>query len=157
LNISLQGRQISVLDAKEKVSAFVQKIDLWKKRVSKANYVHFPTFEELIMNEEEETPEGLQDEIVNHLENLKNISGHYFSNDESSEQDWIRNPFLFNLDAMDDSNMQKNDLIDLKSKALLKQSSQSQTVDEFWFAQLGNKNKVLECIYMYLIFALMFL
>jgi len=38
---------------------------------------------------------------------------------------------------MDDSNMQKDDIIDLK-RALLKQSFQNQTVDEFW-SQLGNK------------------
>ena len=99
---------------------------------------NFPTIEELIMNKEEQTPEGLQDEIVGHLENLKKMCGHYFSNDESGEQDWIRFSFLFNLDTMDDSNMQKDDLIDSK-RALLKQSFQSQTVDEFQFAQLGNK------------------
>jgi len=66
-----------------------------------------PPLKRDVLYEEEETSEGLQDEIVNHLENLKKKFGHYFSNDESSEQDWIRNHFLFNLDAMDDSNMQE--------------------------------------------------
>lgn len=82
------------------------------------------------MNEEEENPDGLQDEIVNHLENLNKNFAQYFSNTKSSNLDWIRNPFLLDLDTMDDSNMQNDDLIDLKSKAVLKQSFRSQTIDQ---------------------------
>jgi hypothetical protein len=47
----------------------------------------------------------------------------YFDQDELKNDQWIRNPFNFNLDSMDDADMQKDDLIDLQSKALLKQDS----------------------------------
>jgi hypothetical protein len=47
-------------------------------------------------------------------------SDDYFVQDELKNDQWIRNPFTFNFDSMDDADMQKDDLIDLQSKALLK-------------------------------------
>jgi hypothetical protein len=35
LNISLQGSEVTVLDANEKTAAFQQKLALWKRRVAK--------------------------------------------------------------------------------------------------------------------------
>ena len=38
---------------------------------------------------------------------------------------------------MDDDDVKKESLIDLKSKAMLKQAFYSQNLDEFWCSQLG--------------------
>jgi hypothetical protein len=43
LNISLQGSEVTVLDANEKIAAFQKKLALWKGRVAKDNYAYFPT------------------------------------------------------------------------------------------------------------------
>jgi hypothetical protein len=61
----------------------------------------------------------------------------YFVQDELKNDQWIRNPFTFNLDSMDDADMQKEDLIDLQNKALLKQGFSNQNLDEFWCSQIA--------------------
>jgi hypothetical protein len=61
----------------------------------------------------------------------------YLVQDELKNDQWIRNPFTFNLDSMDDADMQKNGLIDLQSKASLKQGFSNQNLDEFWCSQIA--------------------
>jgi hypothetical protein len=61
----------------------------------------------------------------------------YFVQDELKNDQWILNPFTFNLDSMDDGDMQKDDLIDLQRKALLKQGFSSQNLDEFWCSKIA--------------------
>jgi hypothetical protein len=61
----------------------------------------------------------------------------YYVQDELKNDQWIRNPFTFNLDSMDDADMQKDDLIDLQSKTLPKQGFVNQNLDEFWCSQIA--------------------
>ena len=61
----------------------------------------------------------------------------YFERDHQQIEQWVRNPFTFDLNSMDDENGQKDSLIDLKSKAMLQQAFYSQNLDEFWCSQLG--------------------
>lgn len=61
----------------------------------------------------------------------------YFEHDHQEIEQWIRNPFTFDLNSMDDDDVKKDSLIDLKSKAMLKQAFYSQNLDEFWCSQLG--------------------
>ena len=60
----------------------------------------------------------------------------YFERDHQQIEQWVRNPFTFDLNSMDDENGQKDSLIDLKSKAMLQQAFYSQNLDEFWCSQL---------------------
>jgi hypothetical protein len=50
LNISLQGSEVTVLDANEKIAAFHQKLALWKRRVAKDNHANFPTLENVVLS-----------------------------------------------------------------------------------------------------------
>jgi hemerythrin-like domain-containing protein len=52
LNISLQGSEVTVLDANEKIAAFQQKLALWKRHVAKENYANFPTLENVVLSGE---------------------------------------------------------------------------------------------------------
>ncbi len=66
---------------------------------------------------------------------------YYYSKDESSEESWIRNPSLLNLDKMNDSNMPNDVLIDLKSKSLPKKSFKSKLSTSFvspnWYSNMN--------------------
>jgi hypothetical protein len=137
LNISLQGSEVTVLDANEKIAAFQP--SLWKRRVAKDNYPNFPNLENVILSGEgvlETVPDWIKGDILSHLETLMHSFDDYFVQDEFKNDQWIRNPFTFNLDSMDDADMQKDDLIDLQSKALLKQGFSNQNLDEFWCSQV---------------------
>lgn len=45
------------------------------------------------------------------------------------------------MSSIDDKDMIKDDLIDLRSKSMLKQAFNSQNLDEFWCSQLGKLYK----------------
>jgi hypothetical protein len=64
----------------------------------------------------ETVTDWIQGDILSHLENLMRSFDDHFVEDELKNDQWIRNPFTFNLDSMDDADMQKDDLIDLQSK-----------------------------------------
>jgi hypothetical protein len=50
LNFSLQGSEVTVLDANEKTAAFQQKLAPWKRRVAKDNYANFPALENMLFS-----------------------------------------------------------------------------------------------------------
>ena len=47
LNLSLQGQQINVVTACEKVKAFKLKLSLWSRRIGNGNLANFPSLDEL--------------------------------------------------------------------------------------------------------------
>jgi hypothetical protein len=123
LNISLQGSEVTVLDVNEKIAVFQQKLALWKRRVATENYANFPNLENVVLSGGgvlETVPDWTQGDILSHLKNLMHSFDEYFIQDELKNDQWILNPFTFNLDSMDDADMQKDDIIDFQSKALLK-------------------------------------
>ncbi|GFT26902.1 protein ZBED8 [Nephila pilipes] len=77
---------------------------------------------------------NLKDEICEHLEVLQVSFEKYFNLDEITKKDelWIRNPFLCDIDCIDDMDLAKDELIDLKTKSLLKMDFDSKTLGEFW-------------------------
>jgi hypothetical protein len=50
LSISLQGSEVTVLDANEKIAAVQQKLAFWNRRVAKDNYANFPTLENVVLS-----------------------------------------------------------------------------------------------------------
>ncbi|GFU28003.1 protein ZBED8 [Nephila pilipes] len=77
---------------------------------------------------------NLKVEICEHLEVLQVSFEKYFNLDEITKKDelWIRNPFLCDIDCIDDMDLAKDELIDLKTKSLLKMDFDSKTLGEFW-------------------------
>jgi hypothetical protein len=131
---------VTVLIANEEIAAFQQTLALWKRRVAKDNCANFPTLENVVFSGEgvlETVPDWIQGDILSHLENLMLSFDDYFVQDELKYDQWIPNPFAFNLDSMNDADMQKVDLIGLQSKALLKQGFSNQNLDEFWCSQIA--------------------
>ncbi|XP_042217593.1 protein ZBED8-like [Homarus americanus] len=47
---------------------------------------------------------------------------------------WIRNPFLADIDCISDEDLAKDDLIDLKTKEMLRNEFNSKSLGEFWCA-----------------------
>jgi hypothetical protein len=103
LNISLQGSEVTVLDTIEKIAAFQQKLAHWKRRVAKDNHANFPTLENVVLSGEgvlDTVSDWIQGHILSRLENLMHSFVDYFVQDELKNDQWIRNPFTFNLDSI---------------------------------------------------------
>lgn len=50
-------------------------------------------------------------------------------------QRWIRDPFLFNLDSMDDNDMMKDDLVELQTNDRIPMEFEKMQLAMFWCAQ----------------------
>ena len=115
LNISIQGSGGNIITASEKLAAFIHKLPVWKRRVEKCNFANFPTLDGIIADQDEREDMPLVDQICTHLDGLMTSFDGYFSHgDLNVVSGWIRDPFLFNLDFIEDEDMVKDELIELK-------------------------------------------
>nr|XP_042913767.1 protein ZBED8-like [Parasteatoda tepidariorum] len=102
--LSIQGPDTTIMDATEKLQAFLLKMSVWKIRIQNGMYATFQMLDEVLF-------------------------------ENGSQQDnelWIRNPFLCDIDCIDDMNLAKDEIIDLKANSLLKMDFDSKTLGEFW-------------------------
>ena len=137
LNSSIQGPNRTIMDAGEKLNSFLEKLPVWIRRVECNNFANFSCLEEILqLRQVSDLPAGIKDSILTHLVTLRSSFDNYFGNDELQHDVWIRNPFLFNMETVDDSDMAKDDLIDLRHKELLKSEFQSKDLGEFWCSMM---------------------
>ena len=113
LNLSLQGQQINVITACEKLKAFKLKLSLWSRRIAKDNVANLPSLNRIAKNC---LLQNVKHDIIAHLMMLGNSFNGYFSDGElNAAQQWIINPFVFDLTTMSDDDNLKEDLIEIKS------------------------------------------
>ena len=124
LNISIQLPNKTILDAGENLKSFLEKLPLWMRRVQNNNVANFARLEEILSCQgiERDVPIALKDDILIHLWTLQTSfdNSYYFGSEVLQQNVWVRNPFTVNLDSLDDEDLTKDDLIDLRHKALLK-------------------------------------
>ncbi|KAG6925045.1 zinc finger BED-type containing 8 [Chelydra serpentina] len=116
LNTSMQGTGMNTVMAREKLSAFIRKLPVWIKRVEKRNFTNFPLLEETVVSENEGMT--ITTEVTKHLQQLSDsFQGYFSTGDLDVAKKWILDPFLFNLDSINDSDLMKDDLIELRANA----------------------------------------
>jgi len=116
--VSIQGQELTIMDASEKINAFVNKISLWNRRLQTKNLPSFPTLEhELSKNNITlpSLPNSIKSQICGYLDVLENSFGNYFDSTFLKSKTWIRNTFLVDLNTITDSDFVKDELIDLRS------------------------------------------
>ena len=99
-NISIQGSGGNIIPGSEKLTAFIHKLPVWKRRVEKCNFANFPTLEGIIVDEDEQEDMSHVDQICTHLDGLMTSFDDYSSYGDlnvASGGGWIRDPFLFNF------------------------------------------------------------
>ena len=134
LNLSLQGQQINVVTACEKVKAFKLKLSLWSRRIDNGNLANFPSLDEIANNS---LLQNVKNEIISHLKILVDSFDGYFSAGELNYyQRWIINPFLFDLTKMSDDDNLKENLIEMKSCQELKLLFDKLKLEDFWCAAM---------------------
>ena len=113
LNLSLEGQQMNVITACEKLKAFKLKLSLWSSRIAKDNLANLPSLDSIAKNC---LLQNVKHDIIAHLMMLGNSFDGYFSAGKlNAAQQWIINPFLFDLKTMSDDDNLKEDLIEIKS------------------------------------------
>ena len=94
---------------------------MWKRSAEKHNFANFHTLDCIIEDEDEQEDMPLVDQICTHLDGLMTSFYGYFSHgDLNVASGWIRYLFLFNLDSIEDEDMAKDELIELKENRKVK-------------------------------------
>ena len=94
----MQGSGVTILDAAEKLKAFLFKLSLWKCRLEVGNYANFPLLEDLILKDETRKENdifiSMRKEFCSHLDTLQTSLEGYFNLGSLKDEARIRNPFL---------------------------------------------------------------
>ena len=116
----MQGKSITVVDARDKIQGFQKKLDLWSRRVQKGNYANFSTFDDWKVNRNRNEICDLEVEICQHLAALKNNFAGYFEGVISNSTAlWVTHPFEAKLESIADDDPCKDELIDLQCSRTL--------------------------------------
>ena len=121
LNLSLQGKEMNMVKAFEKLKSFICKVSLWSRRLQDGNLANFPFLDKIVV-EGGASPQGnVQLEIVVHMESLSASFDNYFSPGQLNVMEkWIIDPFKFNVYKLPDDESYKEDLTDLKESQNMK-------------------------------------
>ena len=88
LNLSTQGYNKNIIASIEKLTTFLEKLKIWKRRVENGNFANFSL---------ENEKNSILPDIAMHFEKLSESFDAYFSAGDFTEvQRWI-NPFLHQL------------------------------------------------------------
>jgi hypothetical protein len=91
LNTSMLGPKENILTCTDKLLAFKNKIQVWKKQLSSGNIETFPLLHEIQDQSEYKEVTPL---IISHLESLTDSLDQCFPSLSSEMYDWVRNPFV---------------------------------------------------------------
>uniref|UniRef100_A0A673GQG2 DUF4371 domain-containing protein n=1 Tax=Sinocyclocheilus rhinocerous TaxID=307959 RepID=A0A673GQG2_9TELE len=139
LNLALQGTAVTMFHVHNKIEATVKKIDLWGKRIARANYESFENVSDFLSKEERPLP-------VTHMQALKSQMQDYFP-DISKQQSWIQYPFANHTeDVIAGLTYKEQDiLVNLSCDSSLKLIFSEKTLTQFWlhvsneYPELANK------------------
>ena len=137
LNLSLQGRQKTIIETMSSVRGFQEKIGLWISKFTYGDFYMFPTLKSFIddNNKSRGVTKVEKYSIKNHSEKLSSSFSAYFKYDDMN-YDWIVSPFTSRIESVPDS--LQDDIIDLKNDLTLKADSESSKYLEFWLKMVSD-------------------
>ena len=112
----MQGKRITIIDARDKIRGFQTKLDLWTRRIQKGIHANFLTFHDWKVNKSGNKISDLEIETCQHLSVLKTSFDDAIFNDNAP---WITHRFEAKLESIADDDMCKDELIDLQSSTSL--------------------------------------
>lgn len=118
--VNKQGTSVIIVEASEKMTALQTKQDLWARSVHQSNFANFPNLNEIISESPGVLP-GINEDITDHLNILKNHFTGYFSKDMIPTERWMIRPFATELSEIKDDSPVTDELIDLQSSAVLRE------------------------------------
>uniref|UniRef100_UPI0035900B4B protein FAM200C-like n=1 Tax=Myxine glutinosa TaxID=7769 RepID=UPI0035900B4B len=143
LNMSMQGRDVDIIQARGKFVAFTKKLPIWSRRVESGNMANFPILGDILLDGEDEKalPGEILQEVKDHLKVLSTNFEGYFSDidDLSTESVWIHNPFSFYISTISDNDLVKDDLIEFQEDQRKKADFGKAWLDfkQFWCEQIA--------------------
>ena len=128
-NRYLQGPESNILDLAAKLTAFIQKLNLWIKNIENRLFRIFENFASL----EGEPSIRFVQEIIKHLFLLNDEIKHYFFVDgDAQASTYTRNPFTAKPDDLPVGTGEQEELIDLQCDEGAQEKFEDFTLVNFW-------------------------
>ena len=134
LNSSLQGRELNVFIATERINVMKGKLELWATLVREKRVDFFPTLQDYLDEENSDVDSSLREDISEHLLQLKRNLECYFPAEQlelQSSKRWIKNPFHTSI-VRHLSSTQNEQLVELRNSSALKMKFESVPLADFW-------------------------
>lgn len=94
LNTSLQGKNMHLLKSMEKISAFIKKLKLWRRKMNEGTSKDsFLTLQQFLTSNGVEITQDMKSIFVDHLSQLVIWFEKYFQNENIDKFSWIQDPF----------------------------------------------------------------
>lgn len=132
LNLKLQGNMKSnIMAHHDFIKAFVEKLQLWKRRVQAQNYSAFPKFSSML-EDKQETGSQEAVHIMSHLESVAAEFGRYFPENFSDDpiHKLIRNPFVTDVEQLPE--ILQEEALDVKNDSSARDNFSHMDLTEFW-------------------------
>ena len=102
INLTLQGREITVLHCHEKLTAFKMMLKLWDSKLEKKSVAPFPQLNTDIDTNELNVDDDILEVKERHVSILREETTHYFPDLEVFEEQhrFINNPFVFSINDL---------------------------------------------------------
>lgn len=136
LNTSMQGRDENVISAKDKIKAFILKIEMWSTSLQQLQFHSFDSFESIAAEiSSDELVSDFIPTMIEALQNLKKELYRYFPKEMQEDKGdcWVLNPFISNcIELADLDNILKEKLCELAADSMLKMEYLSENSPTFW-------------------------
>ena len=131
LNLSLQGKNITVFSAHDKITALSRKLQFWHSCIENSNTECFPTLHDWLSENSYGLHVAVREEISEHLQELQENFTRYFPQ-ERVDNSWIKNPFHVTEKPTNLSALEYENLLELTSDSTLKLKYAEELLINFW-------------------------
>ena len=143
INLSLQGRDVTVFAAKDKMLAALRKVSFWISCMEKGEVICFPTLSEFLNETECELDDSIREDISDYLHELVDNFVKYFPA-TTEENQWIQNPFNISTRPVSLSVPEYENLIELTSDGYMKAKLADLSLINFWNDISDDQHSVLK-------------
>ena len=139
-NVSLQGKDVNIFRAKDKVISLSRKLEHWRSAAEQNEFDSFPFLMDFLHENQLTLEETVRQDILVHLQELAKSLQEYvsFLNDTENLNSWVQNPFQVEKKPNDFSGLNFEELIEIGSDSQLKQKFKEVPLITFW-GDLGNE------------------
>ncbi len=140
-NLQLQGRNVTVVDARHVITTYIAKLKLWERRVEKGVVAQFSTLDTFLDANDEsgELFQSMKGEIADHLRSLGEKMEHYFPDRETASFQWFLQPFSVGENSVDDDDFPaKEEWLALRSNQTWKLEFENGDLQSFWVSRLAD-------------------
>ena len=125
INLKLQGKNINIIQLRDNLKAFVEKLQNWRQKVVDGNIAMFDRLSSYKIDEQ------LKTLIIEHLQPMEYEFQHYFP-ELKGEAILARNPFSNSLDVSDIPDEMQEQFIELKIGSTTRDIYHEKSLSQFW-------------------------